>query len=135
MSALAWWSVAVGVLIILGRGPLIFAPAAAMRFYRTLIATPAPLRAIGVVIGAVGLLVAGAAWGGESGVERFMLGVGVLFALVAVLVLVAPAPYKRLAQAVLSFTDENVDTTIVRGIGVLGVAIGALFIYLGFAVL
>jgi hypothetical protein len=33
MSALGWWSVAFGLLIIVSRGPLIFAPAETVRFF------------------------------------------------------------------------------------------------------
>jgi hypothetical protein len=55
MNELSLVYVAVGVLVIVVRGPLIFAPAATIDFYRRLLATDARVRVMGVVVGAVGL--------------------------------------------------------------------------------
>ena len=135
MSGLAWCSVAFGVLLLVSRGPLAFAPAATMRFYHGVVATPARVRVLGVVIGVLGLLVASTSWAGEGGAEQFFRGLGALFILLAVLLLVAPAAYQRIAEAVLSFSDESVDTAVVRGVGIFAMALGAFLIYLGLAVL
>lgn len=132
MSELSLVYVAVGVLVIAVRGPLIFAPAATIDFYRRLLATDARVRVIGVAVGAVGLalIAEGRGSGGVATQIPFYFG---WFLAVAALffMLIFPAPYRRLAASVLDFV-AGIGSSVSRVAGLIGVLIGALLIYLGF---
>lgn len=120
----------VGVLVIVGRGPLVFAPQATIRFYERMLSTDARVRAIGVPIGllAAALLVLPPGEGTAAGLLRLL---GWIFAVATVWLLVAPGSYRRLAQGVLEFAAQSVDSAVVRGLGLFGVAIGFALIYAG----
>ena len=129
MNALALVSILLGLLIIATRGPLIFAPEGTQRVFLSMIETPARVRVLGCFLLLIGLGALGGASGGYgtlstviSVIGWFMLGGGVF-------VLILPAVYQRFAQSVL----EAFDASTLRVLGVLGVGIGALFVYFGAA--
>ena len=119
-----------GLLVIVGRGPLLFAPQATLRFYERLLATDARVRVFGVVFGllAVALLVPVPGEGTAAGLLRAL---GWIFAAGTVWLLAAPGSYRLVAQGVLEFAEGSVDSAVVRGVGILAVGIGLALIYAG----
>ena len=73
MDPLSILCVLVGALIIAGRGPVIFAPAATLRFANTLLSTDAHIRGIAVVLTplAVALIALPLGEGEVAGILRF----------------------------------------------------------------
>lgn len=128
MSELAIVTTAVGVLIVLARGPLIFAPRATLGIYRKLLETHARIRVIGACVVALGVALAVSAQGVDRTAAEVIFAISGIIALGALLLLVYPSAYKRLADTVLAAVE---DSTTLRAFGVLGAGIGALLIYLG----
>jgi uncharacterized protein YjeT (DUF2065 family) len=129
MSELAIATTAVGVLIVLVRGPLIFAPQATLGVYRKLLETHTRIRVMGGCVVLIGAALALSAQGIDQTAAQVIFAVGGLIVLFAVFgLLVYPSAYKGLADALLAAMD---DSTTLRALGVLGVGIGAIFIYLG----
>ncbi len=128
MSELAIVTTAVGVLIVLARGPLIVAPQATLGIYRKLLETHARIRIIGACVVALGVAMAVSAQDVDRTAAEVIFAISVTIALGALLLLVYPSAYKRLADTVLAAVE---DPTTLRAIGVLGVGIGASLIYLG----
>jgi uncharacterized protein YjeT (DUF2065 family) len=128
MSKLAIATTAVGVLVVLARGPLIFAPQATLAVYRKLLETHARIRAIGACVVVLGVALAVSAQGVDRTAAQVVFAFASIIALGALLLLVYPSAYKRLADTVLAAVE---DPTTLRAFGVLGTAIGAVLIYLG----
>ncbi len=128
MSELAIVTTAVGVLIVLARGPLIVAPQATLGIYRKLLETHARIRIIGACVVALGVAMAVSAQDVDRTAAEVIFAISVTIALGALLLLVYPSAYKRLADTVLAAVE---DPTTLRAFGVLGTGIGALLIYLG----
>jgi hypothetical protein len=121
--------VLIGALIIAGRGPIIFAPAATLRFANTLLSADARIRGIAVVLMPLAVALIALPLGeGGAGILRFS---GWLWAAAALWLLAAPGSYRRFAGGVVSYFDSSVDEAVVRMIGVLAGAIGVALIYLG----
>ena len=90
MGSLSIICIAVGILIIVGRGPLIFAPSATLRFYdRWLLSADVRFRAFGVAIETLvtALLFSGFGGGVLAG---FLHALGWVLGTVALFVLVLP---------------------------------------------
>ena len=129
MNSLATVSVFVGILLIMVRGPLLFAPEATLQTYRKLIADETRIRIIGVFAAMLGVAMISSAWGADQPAAIIISILGWIVALVAPLLLMLPAFYQYLAD---SFLDMS--TAAARVIGVLSVAVGGFFIYLGLRV-
>ncbi len=130
MSELSLVYVAIGILVVAVRGPLVFAPAATIDLYRRLLATDARVRVMGVAVGAVGLALI--AEGRGSGIAtQILFTFGWFMAAVALFFVILPAPYRRLAASVLDFA-AGISSSVSRVAGMIGVLIGAFLIYLGF---
>jgi uncharacterized protein YjeT (DUF2065 family) len=129
MSELAIVTTAFGVLIVLVRGPLIFAPQATLGIYRKLLETHARIRVVGVCVAALGIALALSARGVDQTAAQVIFALGCLMGLFAAIpLLVYPSVYKGLADSFLAAVD---DSTTLRAFGVLAVGIGAVFLYLG----
>ncbi len=130
MDPLSILCVLIGALIIAGRGPMIFAPAATLRFTKTLLSTDARIRGIALVLAplAVALIALPLGEGEVAGILRFF---GWLWAAAALWLLAAPGSYRRFASGVVSYFESSVDEAVVRMIGVVAVAIGVALIYFG----
>ncbi len=130
MDPLSILCVLIGALIIAGRGPMIFAPAATLRFTNTLLSTDARIRGIAVVLTplAVALIALPLGEGEVAGILRFF---GWVWAAAALWLLAAPGSYRRFAGGVVSYFESSVDEAVVRMIGVVAVAIGVALIYFG----
>jgi uncharacterized protein YjeT (DUF2065 family) len=131
MSTSALICIIVGSLIIVGRGPLVIAPAATLAFYRRLFATDLQVRVFGVFLLALGagFAAAGRAATGVVGEIALIGGAAVaLFALAAMLAF--PAWMRSFADGVFDVASA-MDSASLRVMGVLAVLIGAALIYVG----
>ena len=133
MSDAGLVAIAAGVLVIVFRGPLIFAHEATIRFYRQLFVTNTRVRIFGVLIGAAGVALIRAFQEPQGALPALLVGLGWLAAAGAVFLLTLPSLYKRLADGVFDAVEggHTVDPAIVRGVGILAVILGALLIYWG----
>jgi len=130
MNPLALTTLVIGVLAICLRGPMILFPKTVAGIFQKLIKSPASMQAMGFVFSVLGFLLAFFAWGEPGLAARVMLALGLIWGLVSLIFLVFfPSLYRSLA---LFFLD--LDTSVLRMIGVLGVALGAILVYLGLVV-
>jgi hypothetical protein len=133
MNGLATVSIALGTLIIVIRGPMVVAPKGTLEVYRQLIQTPARIRILGVFVALLGLAMIAAAWGIDQTAAQVVLVFGWFLSLVSLfLLLLFPTLYRGLAAF---FLDALEDTSAIRAVGVIGVAFGVFFLYLGISVL
>ncbi len=127
--------IVVGVLVILARGPLIFAPAATLRVYRTLMATDARVRVIGFVLAALGAVIVRSGWGVGGLAAQALSVLGWLLCFAGLAVLLFAGPWRRVADSVMEIASESVDPAFLRLVGVIAVAVGAALVYLGLRLL
>lgn len=123
--------IAVGFLVIVKRGPLIFAPRATLHFYdRWLLSTNARFRVIGVVctILAMALLFSDF---GEGVLAGLLHTFGWFMATVALLFLVLPNVFRGFIQTIFIYIEKSVDERIMRIVGCLHVLFGLALIYVG----
>ena len=130
MDSLSIICVVVGVLAILKRGPLIFAPNATLRFYDRLVLSPARVRAAGVVIATLAMALLFSDFG-EGVLAGLLHTCGWFMATVALLFLVLPNVLRRFIQTIFGYIEESVDNWIVRIVGLLSVVFGLALIYVG----
>ena len=123
--------IAVGILVIVGRGPLIFAPSATLRFYdRWLLSTNARFRVFGVVFATLAMALIFSDFG-EGVLAGLLHTFGCFMATVALLFLVLPNVFRRFFQTIFGYIEESVDDGIVRIVGLLAVVFGFALIYVG----
>ena len=126
--------IAVGILVIVRRGPLIFAPSATLRAYdRLFLSTNTRLRAFAVVIAALAMTLLLIPFG-DGSLAVFLHAVGWVMAAVALGILVFPDVLRKFARAIFSFFENAVDDAAVRVLGLLAVVFGFALIYIGFYV-
>ena len=131
MDSLSIICIAVGILVIVRRGPLIFAPSATLRFYdRWLLSTNARFRVFGVVFATLAMALLFSDFG-EGGLAGLFHTFGWFMATVALLFLVLPNVLRRFIQTMFGYIEESVDNGIVRIVGLLSVVFGLALIYLG----
>lgn len=140
MEPISILCVLIGMLIMLLRAPLIFAPIATLDLFEGLITSNTKIRVLGFVIGAPALgLIAFAdgsgGVGGANALKGLLLAVGWLLAGVTVVLLLAPGLYRSFAASILAAMRRSVDTAFIRALGVIGVSIGAALVYAGLFVL
>ena len=131
MDSLSTICIAVGILVIVRRGPLIFAPSATLRFYdRWLFSTNARCRAVGVMFAtlAMALLFSDFGVGALAGLLHTF---GWLMATVAFLFLVLPNVLRRILQTIFGYIEKSVDNGILRIVGLLAVVFGLALTYVG----
>ena len=131
MSGLGWAVTALGLAIIVTRGPLIFAPEATLDVYRRLLGTTTRIRGLGVAIAGIGLAFVASAEGTDSLAASLVNALGLIMAAAAILLFIA------LPNVVQAFAESILDaiSDVARPIGVLAVALGLGFVWLGVAVL
>ena len=131
MDSLSIICIAVGILVIVSRGPLIFAPSATLRFYdRWLFSTNARCRAVGVVFATLAMALLFSDFG-EGVLTGLLHTCGWFMATVALLFLVLPNVLRRFFQTIFGYIEESVDDGIVRIVGLLAVVFGLALIYAG----
>lgn len=130
METLSILCVLVGVLTIVFRAPLIFAPRATLRFFDRLVSTDRGVRgiALGVAPLALALVVLPP---GQGSTAVFLRVLGWLFAAVTLWLLAAPGSYRSFSRGLLDAFEHSLDLAIVRIIGLVAVALGAALIYFG----
>ena len=130
MDANAILCVVIGLIVIVARGPLIFAPEQTMLAYERMLATDARVRTVGLVVGALAIALLTAIDGSPTA-SFWLRALGWLLALAMIWLLVSPSTYRRLAQGVIGFAQDSTDTAIIRGIGLFAVVFGAWLVYVG----
>lgn len=130
MEPLAVVTLVFALLVVATRAPLILWPSATLDRYRAAIATPARVRLLGLLIGALGAAFVVTAAGAAEPHPTASQGLEVLGAFLiagAAWLLAFPASYQLLAETVL---DGVRDPTTLRVLGVLATAIGAALAWL-----
>lgn len=131
MNGLALISILIGILFIVIRAPLIFAPETTKAFYLKLVASNTRIRIMSLCLAAVGTAAIMAARGSDQTAALIILILGWLWVLAAVFfLLIFPSLYRRIAEAFL----QAMDNLILRLLGFFAVLLGAFFIYLGLVV-
>ena len=124
-------AIGIGALIIVTRAPLIFRPPETLAFYRGLLATDGHARAIGGFYLALGLARFGVA-AETSGIPRqFLIFFAVFLLAMAVFAFAVPARFRATVDRIFLFVEESVDPALIRVLGIVGVAVGGLLVYLG----
>ena len=131
MDSLSIFCIVLGILLIVGRGPLIFAPSATLRFYdRWLLSTNARFRVLGVVIAVVAMALLFSDFG-EGVLAGWLLAFGWFMAIVALLFLVLTNVFRGFVQIIFGYIEKSVDERIMRTVGLLAVGSGLALIYVG----
>jgi uncharacterized protein YjeT (DUF2065 family) len=130
MSAVSVMSIIFGIVIILGRAPLVFAPDAALRLILRIINNKSTLRIVGIFTAVLGLALIASAWDVHQSAALILYWLGWLIFCAALVELIFTAFVQRIANAVWSM--KNLTARI---LGLVAVVIGAFFIYLGLAAL
>ena len=134
MDSLSIICVVVGALVILRRGPLIFAPRATLRVYgRVFLSTNTRVRALGVGFATLAMALLFSDFG-EGALAGFFHAFGWLITTVALLLLVVPNVFRRFIQPMFDYIEKSVGDGMLRLFDLLGVVIGLALIYVGFYV-
>jgi hypothetical protein len=132
MPELAVVSIALGILIVVARGPMVVAPQATLGAYRRVLETDARVRMLGVGLASLGLGLIVFARGSDAGAARFLFVFGWLLAAIAVLFgLILTSFFRRIASSFVNFLDDSIDSAILRITGVIALGVATFFIYLG----
>jgi uncharacterized protein YjeT (DUF2065 family) len=132
MSRLALVSIIFGAIIILIRSPTIFIPEASKKFFLKLIfSSNTRIRITGIFAVALGIIMIDVAQGHDNTAALFIKCFGWFLAVGAgSIFLIFTSIFKDIFVNIV----ENMDELTLRIIGVIGVGIGLLFIYLGLVV-
>ena len=127
MSGLGVVSVVLGILLIATRGPLIFMPEASTRFYRKVLRKEMLVRILGLFTAVLSLAMIAGAWGEEKSGAQIVMVLGWILAVAALCEMLFPS----VVQAIMDvFLDAN--SAVARVVGVIAVALGFLFVCMGF---
>ena len=120
----------IGFLVIVGRGPLAFDPSRTFRAYRSFFMTNARVRAWGVIVAllAAALLLLPL---GEGMLSDILYVFGWIIAALALVTLLVPKILRRFIPQILDAVESSIPTALVRVLGLLAIAIGLAFIYVG----
>jgi hypothetical protein len=131
MSAVGIVTIALGILVVCGRGTLLVAPAATLRWFKETVASNHRLRTLGASFVPLGTAMVWAGASEDSGLATFLTvyGRGILGVSVLVLVLF-PGIYRAMANAFLP-SDTSGSLFLWRFRGLAGTLVGVLVIYFG----
>ena len=131
MSAVGIVSITLGVLFVCGRGTLLVAPAATLRWFKETVASNHRLRTLGASFVPLGAAMVWAGASEDSGLAAFLTvyGWGILGTSVLVLVLF-PGVYRAMANRFLP-SDTSDSLFLWRFRGLAGTLVGVLIIYFG----
>lgn len=128
MSTLGLFIAIIGILIILTRSPLVFAPERTRSVFMAVMATPARLRLLGLFMTLLGAL---AAWVGLTEVSPtadFVNTLGIIIIIIgAGIVIPFAQPVSKAFRGIMG----AMSTSFLRGVGVLAVLIGAWIVWYG----
>ncbi len=132
MEPLGWTTLALALLVIVSRAPLLVAPEAAVRVFRSLIAKPARIRLLGtifVALGAALALTAPSAADSHPTASAGLTLLGWLLLVVSLWQLVWPRGYQFVVEG---FLEAFTDMTVLRVIGAMGTGVGLALAWLAF---
>ena len=129
MSTVSLMSIIFGILIIVGRAPLIFAPGATLRLIRRIINNKGTLRMVGIFTAVLGLAMIASAWGADELAALIIAWLGWLIICAAVAELILTSFVQRIAISI-----WNMKNATARILGLFSVVVGAFFVYLGIVV-
>jgi uncharacterized protein YjeT (DUF2065 family) len=132
MNKLSVISIILGIFAIVFRAPLIFAPDAVMKYFSEKVAsTNNGIRGFGLFLLVLGLAMILTARGSSLIIGKIIVIWGMVITFVSIVfMLIFPEAYMKILNYF-----STVDSSVLRGIGILGVAIGAFFLYFGLVVL
>jgi len=131
MSAVGIVSITLGVLVVGGRGTLLVAPAATLRWFKEAVASNHRLRTLGAFVVPLGAAMAWAGASEDSGLATFLTVFGWGFLGFSTLVLVLfPGIYRAMANRFLP-SDTGGSLFLWRFRGLAGTLVGVLIIYVG----
>ena len=130
MDSLSIICIGVGIVVIVSRAPLIFAPSATLRSTRWLFSTNARCRAFGVMFATLAMALLFSDFG-VGALAGFLHAAGWVVATVALLFLVLPNVLRRILRTIFGYIEKSVDERIMRVVGFLGVVFGLALIYVG----
>ena len=131
MSFLEIAVVLVGVLVAASRAPLVVAPQASLDWYERLVRSDAALRGVAALLGVLGVALIFLSRGERDARLGLLTLLGAILALGALWLLAWPASYREIALAFFDFIRSSADRVLVRGLGLLGVAVGLALVYAG----
>lgn len=126
MNILPTACIVFGILIILGRGPLLIAPETTLNIIRGFISKTRNLRIIGCSTLLIGVILITTAVKTPQVYPVTVLSLGCLFAVVGGLLVLIPSVIQKLAVLIWSMSARQA-----RVLGVISVLLGAYLIYLG----
>ena len=131
VNAVGLVSIVLGVLVVCGRGFLVVAPGATLRWFQRLISSDGRMRTAGAFLVPLGAVMVWAGNSEDSGLAGVLLFVGLAFVAGTTLLLVLfPGAYRALAREFLP-SDPSGRLVGWRIRGLVGVAVGVLLIYFG----
>ncbi len=131
MSAVGIVSITLGVLFVGGRGTLLVAPAATLRWFKKTVASNQRLRTLGAFFVPLGTAMVWAGASEDSGLATFLTVFGWGFLGFSALVLVLfPGIYRAMANRFLP-SDTSGSLFLWRFRGLAGTIVGVLIIYFG----
>ncbi len=133
MEPVAIITACVAALYIVGKGPLLVAPAATAAFYRRLFSTPGDVRIFGgllVMLAAAMIVTARQARDAQGGISILIEGFGWITAVAAVWPVTAPGAFQRLTDAFYAPLNGPL-----RAVGALAVVVGLVFGLVAFSVM
>ena len=131
MNTVGIVTIALGVLVVCGRGTLLVAPAPTLRWLKETIASNARTRMLGAFAMALGAAMAWAGTSEDSGLATFLTVSGWVVLVISALALVLfPGIYRAMANAFLP-SDTSGSLFLWRVRGLAGTLAGVLIIYFG----
>lgn len=127
MNKLSLICVVIGAVIIILRGPLLFAPKAVMNLSRQLVKTNIRVRFIGIFVFALCLAIFMATWDSNIFLGRLIFTLTILMTLPFIwFFLISPKTFREIIDFI-----SYIDPSVLRCFGLLAIVIGFLFLYLG----
>ncbi len=130
MSAVGIVTIALGVLVVCGRGALLVAPEAALGWFKETIASNGRLRTLGAFLMTLGAAMVWASASEDSGLGTFLtiFGWGML-GVSALLLVLFPGVYRAIANPFMP--SDTSGLFLWRFAGLAGTVVGVLIIYFG----
>lgn len=131
MNGVGITSIVLGVLVVCGRLPLIVAPARTIRWFLHLVSSDSRLRVLGACFLPLGLAMVWVGNPTDGDLATVVMFVGVWIVGASLLLLIVfPSAYRSLVER---FLPQEPEGRLIgwRIAGLVGVAIGAIFIYAG----
>ncbi len=130
MSPVGVVTIALGVLMMCRRVPLLVAPETTLRWFKEMVASNGHLRTLGAFLGPLGAAMVWAGASGDSGLGTFLTVFGWGFLGASALLVLFPGVYRAMANPFLP-SDTSGSLFLWRFRGLAGTLVGVLIIYFG----